>query len=1443
MANADEKVVIEIEAKVAKAVADLRLLSKEVDRLKRKSDRLAASQLASGTATAALSSATRKAQRSFDSFDKGVKLLGTGLTKFLSLALKGTVLQMALFAASLISIHALFVVGNALHKAYAFGMKLIAGAAAGAAVAIGTVAAAIREQQAAMFAYKGQGAAEFGSGLNQVRVAMRGMHSDSQLAGLGAENLNKAFAAMSKSMNSSQISASRGLLRSLMDFGAAGQDPAQAAEKVGIIIAALEDSKKSMSDVKAAAKDLGPEMEQALKKAGNVTKSELKKLILSGELAKIGGVAGQFEAVNNTLIGQVKIFFNLIRSEFADFGQDFLEPAKVAMQKIFRIIQRDLWRVSTSLQEFGTGKFMDSLVGAVDKVSIFFVKLIREWLPKTDGMFASVAAWWERTARYFRVAKENLRPFIDGAKVVEDALSPIFSSIKESFVDGMNEFNIQVQENSKELYEFGERVSLLIDSASNLAKTIRAAFFDALPFINDVLSGVKQIFDLVSGVLEKLTSTLGGASGLMAFGIMGRQMRGTQGGYIPGSSVNSMNVNANVVNVGGVGGPGTMPGGPGVPGTTPGGPGMPSGLSSGSTGLTNSTSLYPSTAKQTAKVNQALAKAGKTNPQLGGGYGGLYTQHLALTGNKTAYRQQSALSKIFSRKPGSPRSWGTDLFTREAVDIRDDPTRSRVTGLTRQGRLGSMMEGARLRREGALGSMLLGNEKKGIRGINNTMGAKMGVGLGMTMASQFAPEEMRGALALGGMVGQYNPLAGLAVGLGGAALNAQSGLAGAVTGAGAGAAIGSMVAGPAGIAVGAALGGITGAIMGFVNKANKQAKEARKSMEAVFDSIMPIELAKRYSEFSKNLDTANRGGNVANRQAVFAGTARATAGRFGSLQKSMQDYGINDELLDTARRRTEDSDVEGKKRQEEALRQVNAFVDNMYKNQENFAVDITESEYKKMMKDPISAVAQAEKELKKMPAFEAIAEQEDKRLKMLQKASGKTTSELEVLAHSLGVNLYDPLVKMEDLVKQLGLTVTRTAEQMKQANADIFITSTQSAFSKEIEKIKAPKVFDEIGRSIYDEIIGGGATAESLLGQFEQLTLQGLSIYGGDPLKAFYGMGELLGTKDAPGKAFGPGGGFEGIDPASLPPEVWRAITSSRSEQLKGFTGEAATEISRIATGQNLSLNQNVLQDLIKKLPPGQQEAFLRQVQSGNISFKNEEELRTRLGNYGIEAEDIDRLGISSLLTGQDAVAEKYETASKDFKEGVDNFKASMDMVFTQATAPQWWNTAPSWWDSGDTSSPRGSSIGDTTSSRLAQTMARHSSVDSVLSGSRKITSSYRNFALGSMNSDHVNGNAIDLVGQNLGRYATLTRQTGGFAEFHGRGASRHLHAVPGPGGIGDTMMPMSNRITSVQQNVPSSSSSNYVFNINGSSSSPEEIANVVMAKIKTAERSRIERS
>ena len=188
----------------------------------------------------------------------------------------------------------------------------------------------------------------------------------------------------------------------------------------------------------------------------------------------------------------------------------------------------------------------------------------------------------------------------------------------------------------------------------------------------------------------------------------------------------------------------------------------------------------------------------------------------------------------------------------------------------------------------------------------------------------------------------------------------------------------------------------------------------------------------------------------------------------------------------------------------------------------------------------------------------------------------------------------------------------------------------------------------------------------------------------------------------------------------------------------------------------------------------------------------------------------LDSLGITGALTSIDNTtaafvmaesnAEKEAvllTAQREVTEGMAKFFGP------NSENPEWWSKTALhdlFVEAGiikegdpDTRTPRGRGIGDTTSSRLSQTLARHGAINNAISGKRTITSAFRTNNLGSLNSDHVTGRAFDLTGNQLGMYKTTVERQGGFAEYHGASADRHLHVVPGPGGpMGDTVSPYS---------------------------------------------------
>ena len=1479
---ADEKIVIKID--VDARTTAIEKTTQAVKRLKRESGKFSSGRSDVNTyldkMDKGLTKSTTKLKRHFDFVDKGIRAFGGVLKKFVTFALKGVIAEMALLGAAMLGVHALFVAGKFIAKAYSGAMQIVAGGAAAATVAIATAAAAIREQQAAMYAYRGKGAKELGSGLDQARAAMRALQMDADLAGLGVAALNKSYAVMSKTMSTTQINASTGLFKGLMDFGSAGQDPAAAAEKVAAVIESLSNSKKSLSDVKAAANAVGPEMAEALKKANVKTKDQLKQLIMSGKLAEFGGVAGQFDAVNNTLIGKAKAFFNLIKGQFADFGQQFLEPAKVAMQKIFNIISRDIRKLMATTSSFGTGTFMDTLVAGVDKVSSFMVNTIEKWLPKTQGFFGRIGSWWESFTYGWRKMVDAMRPLIDGAKVLEKAFTPIFTALKESGVANIQLFREELMENQGEVLEFGNRIADLIRGVSDFSIGLKKAFFDILPIINDVISGLTSMFKQAAGFMTMFSGKGAFLSLLPILGMFlgGKKMQATKGGFMTAGSMGlqSMNVQATNVNINGAG-PG--PGGPRAPGPAPT-PGTP-GLSSGKK-MTYQQALGMSSAQRgglsaSQYMQQQNAAITSALPRTSAAYSG-----------PTATAQQSA-----GMRPGV-HSYGSNFGIANAFVPGNFADAARQDGRGKFGRgVGRYRDFAQrqryMRTQSAYGSSLFGNEDLGKKGINNSMTAKMGVSMALSAASQFAPEEMRGAMALGGAVGAFNPLAGIGIAGIGGAMKAQGAGKGALAGAAGGAAMGAFF-GPMGIAVGAGIGLLAGGIMGGVNEVRQRAKEARAAIKSSVGSVLTGIMTERSIEFEDNLNAVNRGGITKGRRGSLEGVGadfiskmaplkeKAAAGQktrtgevaqdvlnsnasmifnplkiatvamsaltpdfVGNIMSKIPGGGVIDNIpgaglikgligMDVKTARTN--------RNED-------FLQDLFDNQAKYGMKMTEDELKKALKDPESSVKEFVKQIEERgEAFKMMDDVNKTRLDTLSKMSGKTKPELEALAKSLGVNLYDATLKFDDLVTKLKINMIRSAEEMKAAQTNALLDST-SLFDDAIKQIDASYAIDSKSRTLKDQFDAGSLSDKNLLEYMKTLPADLAAAYGGDPVKAFYELRRSVGSEK--GTQFQTGGALEGMAATFLNNPVFQKYMKQSEDAM---LGEAATQVGGVINQGDKMVDPALIKQKLASMDPAKQEAFMAKISAYETTMNLPgTDAATRMakskGSEALMAElGIPLSALEKIPDNVDAAA-TLEGASKNFQDAVQQYVDNTAQFFgPDAAKPDWWSkeAMSEIMKGGDTSSPRGKGIGDTTASRLSQTMSRHAAMNGQLTGTRTVTSAFRTFGLGSPSSDHATGRAYDLTGQNLGAYSKLVHANGGFAEFHGNNANRHLHVVPGPGAMGDTSVPSFGRMP---QSMPGQSGSAVTNNItvNGApGQSPDAIAAAVIQKIEARERNIRER-
>jgi hypothetical protein len=1443
----------------------------------------------------------KKWKKHFDSLDKATKAFGNIALKGLMLSLKGVVLEMGLMGAAMVGIHAAFALGNVVMKAMKASLGPLAAGMTAIVAAGSAAAAAVREQQAAMWAYKNTAKGEFGSGLNQVRQQMRALETDSYLATAGVKNLNTVFATVSKT--GTFTASSQNLLRGLMDFASAGQPLEEGVKKAGDLIAILQDSKKSFSQAKVAAQGLFPDkaaMDKALKELKINTKKGLEEAINSGDLAAAAGVEGQFEAVSGTLINRVKGYFNVLKSQFADLGQPLLEPLKHAAYDIFRILQRGFVRIGGATQRFGMKSMLEGLVTLVDKLTTKATDLINNNLKSAEGTFDKMGSWWGKFTYGWGKVTDALRPFIDGARVIEKMFGRVWIHVKEIGASRFGDFNEWLQQNESTVLEFGDNVGELIKSIMGFQSIMSKLFQDMLPFINSVVSGITSMVEQLTSFIGLLRG-LGGNSALGSLAVFAGMrmglgaMKGTKGGFIgklaPGGmaqqNTQNMEVNAqSVVLHGGsigttgaaVGGSPGTPGGPGTGGSPSRGGGTPvaTGPSGGRRGLFSR--------------GRGLNTLGTTGGTTMASPWGAPTPGTGVSSPTRAGRFGNFMRGA-GGKIKSGFSSAMQMDTRDRDEVMNASSRRQVAGWMRQ-----------QRSESRFGTALFGSEDKGIKGLNNSMTGKMGVGMGLAAMSSVAPEEAQGALALGGSLAMINPMLGLGVGLGGAALKSKTATGGAMMGIGGGAAMGAMVAGPVGAAVGAVLGGVTGAIMGTINRKKAESKAAKAAAKSATESILDVALSGIF-EAVRNEDGTGRS---ATRDAFSAmkkqqdkvlgvlgqapgNLSGGMGGRFmqstglrgNTITKGIEDLtgkeipgffkaviGVTTSGISNAmnlagtvaskfglkrfinNRKLNPLGFGATNRDDVRTQKQKGALGEIYRNQKQYGMSISESQYKDMLKKPGESIETMQKDIiANQTAMGPLQDKYNSRLDTLSKLTGKSDQEVISLAKTMGVNLFDSTVSLEEQMAKLGLTTTKTAEQFNTSLINGF-TSGMSVFDKEIKRLKAPRILDETARAFGDMVRAsknGMASEEQKVEFMKSVAEQNLSAYN----SAGQAFAQTQLSFQKGGTAYAAGGPLSDLKDQKF--YETKAYKDFVTAGIGTLSSEGGAQLNSVLASTGSMIDTNQLRTQLEKMDPKQQAKFADMAAGGFKELRDmSQEDKTIMRQQGMQ-------GVINKYLGPGLDVTRF----KDEKLNLDNMA---EEVATQTTIliekmggffedskdaePEWYKTEPLWWSTlppaKDTSTPRGSRIGDTTSSRLSQTMSRHASMNGMLTGKRTVTSAYRTTGLGSMNSDHVTGRAYDLVGQNLGQYQSLVRAGGGFAEYHGVNRNRHLHVVPGPG-MGDNSSPVSvssNQTRKQTAYAGSSSGGNtYQFYVTGSqNASANEIAEIVMQKVKDTERSNRER-
>lgn len=1325
---------------------------------------------------------------SFDKLDKETKktektLAGFGkfLKKLASLFLKGFAVSLGLTVLALISINLAFKAGAWLAKAWQASVTFAFKAAAAAGATVVTVFAALAAAQKQYIA--ATQASRYGgglAGLARSSSAMRSLSSNTQLAVFGAEALQGAFAAISQKtrLTGGLVTA----LEAMGDFIAASGDPKKALAAAGQFLGELNSKGKLTGDIMRAAAEIGPEFEKAVKEAqkkGITTSGAFMKALVGGDLSK--EVEGQLGIINMTLIGTFKRNFELIKTQFADFGQPMLKPFTEAAERLSTSFRVFFMSIMGSVREFATGTLLTNLESMIQRTLFWMAKVFNEYLPQVDGMLNGIKEWVRSVGDGWDRMVDKLRPLVEGGQILIDTFKPFLKGIFGGFGRGLYDFNDLLKENKQEFLDFGEALANLFGGVARMFGRMKEDFVKLLPTLTKIINLMADLLNLLVDVMSGIAAVGGAFGSAFNAGLFGMAfVAGGKGGKLGQGIRNRM---------GGRGGGPAGPSGPSSGGTPPIGPGGGGGLTAGGPlGGAGMHTVSAAVANVYGGVVNVYGGMGAGPYPAGAGYAQGREKPAAGSGGRWGgYVPPGAGGASngrdwWNRTPGLPPAPPPPLLP---------PSRARRFGRL-LGRAGSRMSGAGSYGMMA-GSMLVpvaGNmlEDYGVAGAGTGGTILGGAMMAKSMGIGGAKLVPGAAIAAGGYVAGSVASKAMLGRPGSRGANMSSGthaFAGTAGGAAAGAAIGLALGGPVGAGIGAIAGGIAGYVQS--GKFKKQAKQSA-------------------TEFA------------------------------GGYQEAIQE-------------RLSIGDAKGA---QELLAQMK--VEGKLAAQNSIHVESFTKEFSKLSSE-IEAEAQ--------PAIE----QYNKNVSMLSDKTGMTNDEVKRLADTVGLDLTKAIDDVGGAVSALtGLPAFKTLMELQTFVSGTLGASMINAFTQPQQFAQAQEAAWEAGQVVREQALAGGvsdaAIGNLLLSSYEFDLAQGMT-----PAESLRQLARAYGTG---GEMYGEGFQLAGME-STVGPQAMALI----GNQVTEYIGSDA--FAAIAQEISLSLGLNN--------PQGVQDAAIASL-TGLSSQERLNQLNRLLdfaegakqGNYGkvtgqtpgpiisptglkgtaafLQSTGISLTGLynapganageveaaASAATEIEAAFETYQLQTVKIGDEVISGTSDFIKQYYSNNPPQMptpgkpGSFAPTGYDrNGDGVPP------DTTSSRLASTLGRHSMYDSMLPGKRTITSSLRSTNLGSLNSDHLTGNAYDLVGQNLVSYANMVNQSGGFAEFHGGIKDRHLHVVPGAGPVGDTMAPIPSVAPTTTAQTSTQNSYQIVVNP-PMGSSPQDIADAVMQRIYREQRSARER-
>lgn len=1359
-------------------------------------------------------------------------------------------IEFAITAATLASVNAAFTLGRMAVKAYHVSLGLLAGALASVTAAVGIGIAAFQEYTAAMSAFSYKGVTDLGDGMEQSSSAMRNFSKDTALATMGVVALTQAYAAMAKQAPVS--AAQRKALSGALDFTTTAEDPKKAFQSLSQFIGLVTKAKKVDSKATAAAQAVSPEFAKAVAGQKDKSAGAILASLSSGQLASSAGVGGNYK-MQQTLVGQFQMFLTDLVVQLSDFGRKLLEPAKDVLESYFRNFRSAFRRTEGIISGFATGKMMPGLITIGNTIEEFSVKLLRDYLPKISGG----ANWLRKTFSDLKASfaqfVNSLDKFRAGSKIITDTFGEPLLALVRGFGRNAEQLGYLAEDNEEEFLKWGKALEGLIFSLFDFFAALKVAFTEALPVLTQIVNGLAALIRGLSTVIG-LTGKLGGGEGksgtinagmgpvlssaltigLMYAGYKGRRRNRRGEGFGVKSGPSTASREGYLMASAGRPMMDRMFGMPNMMGPTGFYNRAKSSFTSSATGSRKASDIFTSTlggnagsVANMAAINavQIYRQSTGRNQKTGLAVTGLgdvdpiSRQKITKANLMASIQARRSLGKLSYAELAKAARTGrkADLMSGAAGDAFANAA---VNPATRRSARQAAMYGIRAKMGGAMTGRVEAMQA-GLRG-SFTPGLGMAGSLitASGVTSKIGNDTARSAVDMG-LAGSYFGKKGIVVGAGLGVLSKTTNYAaGAIAGGATGAQIaGTLTAGlpPQAQAIGKALGFAIGTAVGIFTVKSRRAKVAKGIADEMVRATGARSIEALLRSPTRNIAAPLR--QIEKDQKIYKKAIEMS-------KKGGSDQAIRDYLLST-----------GTITKEQAK-----------------SIDMSDGAFIKQLESNSTSLDMQSDSFKKF----------ENNINALTLSTGKSRTEIIKLSKETGVNLFDASKDLAQNFSDLGLSMRKTAEDIKNAIQDI----RTSALNK-LDEVRARREsFDALKSSQKDLLeLGAGASQDDFANYTKTMSDYVAMAFPDDFAKQMevfrmFSTGSMFTDPNSP--MFGNKGleeafyRTENIGGFLISPHS--AAQASAKTAFEGYSSKIATPgISGLlnlggAQFARGDIAGNVLNERIASAMAGgtfNQRGFEEYLKTGDMSnINNAAEIMKLLEGYGVKFEANDQIALQTQNNLEAAI----------LSGSLDKVATELHQQFLQAietgfdASPEWWETQPQWWrdminaglvgpvkTTPDTRSPRRGGIGDTSTSRtLGRTLSAHSRFDSALTGSRTITSAFRTFGLGSPSSDHAAGRAYDLTGQNLGQYAKMISDSGGFAEFHGSGGSRHLHVVPP---LGDTS------VTRATSGKGSSSGGGGVamapvtVNVYGTENqSPQDIARQVIYEIEKAQRNWRER-